>query len=77
MNRDNNCCIITGWMDYKHGGSTVVQASHIIPEATSKNVGEEGRKARDVRVSLSSINDTATSTGYPIRRGLDNSIDVH
>ncbi|KAI9567970.1 hypothetical protein HD554DRAFT_2172717 [Boletus coccyginus] len=50
MNRDNNCCMITGWKDYKHGGSTVVQASHIIPEATNKNIGEERRKARDARV---------------------------
>jgi len=75
MNRDNNCCMITGWKDYKYGGSTVVQASHIIPEATNKNICEEGRNARDVRVSLSSINDAAT--GIPIQRGLDNSIDVH
>lgn len=50
MNRDDNRCIITGWKDYKHGGSTVVQAAHIIPEATNKNIGEEGKKVRGMQM---------------------------
>lgn len=77
MNRDDNRCVITGWKDYNHGGSTVVQASYIVPEATNNNIDEERRKECGVvcNVSLPSINNTATA--LPVRWGLDNPNNVY
>lgn len=40
MNRDVNRCMVTDWKDYKHGGSTVVHAAHIIPEVASEISGK-------------------------------------
>ncbi|KAI6030236.1 hypothetical protein EDC04DRAFT_2898507 [Pisolithus marmoratus] len=42
--RDDNRCMLTGKKDYQAGGFTYVEAAHIIPEKTNKNIGEEGSK---------------------------------
>ncbi|KAH0833819.1 hypothetical protein J3R83DRAFT_10982 [Lanmaoa asiatica] len=47
MRRDNNCCIVTGLVDYKQKqrrGQVIVQSAHIIPESTNTNIEEPGRK---------------------------------
>ena len=77
MNRDDNHCMVTGWKDYRHGGSTVVQTSHIIPAATNRNIGEERRQGRGMvcNISLPSINNAATA--LPIRWGLDSPFNAH
>ncbi|KAG6371357.1 hypothetical protein JVT61DRAFT_9560 [Boletus reticuloceps] len=44
MKRDDYHCLITGWRDWKHGGSADVEAAHIIPASTNKNIGQDGKK---------------------------------
>ncbi|KAG6328443.1 hypothetical protein ID866_10645 [Astraeus odoratus] len=35
LHRDNYCCMITGKLNIPQGGSTYIEAAHIIPEATN------------------------------------------
>jgi HNH endonuclease len=54
MRRDDKCCMLTGKRDRSGGGVIFAEAAHIIPQATNRNIREEGNKVGicDVRSSV-------------------------
>ncbi|KAI6155897.1 hypothetical protein BKA82DRAFT_4083748 [Pisolithus tinctorius] len=57
MCRGDNRCMLTGASDFRGGGFRHIEAAHIIPQATNRNIGEEGNKfhSAGVRTVLSML----------------------